>query len=126
MNENELSRQIDNNFRTLYAKIDKIGKDAENKIKALEDENKLLKVQIEQLEIDKKALANNAISLGKVIKDKEKLWKYLESRFVKVCKECNEEEKAKCIMFPEYCEGQCTEIVDLLELINKGNAQMIS
>lgn len=126
MNENELSRQIDNHFRTLYAKLDKVGKDAENKIKALEDENKLLKVQIEQLEIDKKALSNNVVSFGNIIKQKEKLWKYLESRFVEVCKTCTPAEKAKCVMFPEYCEGECKEIVDLFALIDKGESQVVS
>lgn len=84
-----------------------------------ENENEHLKARIEELENDNKALANNVVQLGEIIKKKEKLWKHLEARFVEVCKTCTQEEKAHCIMFPEYCEGECTEIVDLLGLLEK-------
>lgn len=78
----------------------------------LRDENENLKREI-------KSLSNKVISLGEIIKKKEHLWSYLESRFVKVCKTCNNEEKAKCLMFPEYCEGECSEFVDLVSLLEK-------
>lgn len=78
-----------------------------------------LTAEVNNLKEDNKALSHNVVSLGNTIKQKEKLWKYLESRFVEVCKTCTPEEKAKCIMFPEYCEGECKELVDLEALIDK-------
>ena len=105
---------------------EQIGELALNYINDLEKENEELKIQIEQLEQDKKALSNNVVSFGNIIKQKEKLWKYLESRFVEVCKTCTPEEKAKCVMFPEYCEGECKEVVDLFALIDKGESQVVS
>lgn len=85
-----------------------------------------LKDRIQLLEDENKSLSHNVVSLGNIIKQKEKLWKYLESRFVEVCKTCTPEEKAKCVMFPEYCEGECKEIVDLFALIDKGESQVVS
>ena len=89
-------------------------------------ENEKLKFQVDQLiaennnlREDNKALSHNIVSLGNTIKQKEKIWGYLEARFVEVCKTCTPEEKAKCIMFPEYCEGECKELVDLEALIDK-------
>ena len=47
---------------------------------------------------------------------------YYEARFVEVCKECDNDTKAKCLMYPEYCEGDnCKELVDLEQLISKGD-----
>lgn len=89
-------------------------------------ENEKLRFQIDQLttEInnlkeDNKALSHNVVTLGETIKQKEKIWGYLESRFVEVCRTCSVEEKAKCIMFPDYCEGECKELIDLEALIDK-------
>lgn len=94
--------------------------DCEKKIKELEQRNKELQAKIELLESDKKALSNNVVSLGNIIKKKEKLWKYLETRFVEVCKTCSDEDKAKCLMFPDMCDGECKEIIDLVDLLEKG------
>lgn len=82
-------------------------------------ENQHLLARIDELEKDNQALTKSVVTFGTTIKQKEKLWKHLESRFVEVCKTCNDDEKAHCLMFPEYCEGQCTEIVDLFALLDK-------
>ena len=64
------------------------------------NENEQLRVRIEELEQDNKALANNVVQLGEVIKKKEKLWKHLEARFVEVCKTCTQEEKSTLCNVP--------------------------
>lgn len=50
---------------------------------------------------------------------KEKLYSYLEGRFVECIQSCTQEEKEKCPMFPEFCEGEHTKFVDIVELLNK-------
>lgn len=98
----------------------------DKEVKELIVKNESLQFQVDKLTAennnlkeDNKALSHDVVSLSKTIKQKEKIWGYLESRFVEVCKTCSVEEKAKCIMFPEYCEGQCKELVDLEALIDK-------
>lgn len=50
----------------------------------------------------------------------KKRYAYYEARFVEVCKDCSESDKAKCLMYPDYCEGdQCKELVDLENLLDK-------
>lgn len=90
-----------------------------NQVDDLQRENEKLKLEIEELQNDKNKLAHSVVTLGNIIKDKEELWGELEKRFVVVEKVCNVEEKAKCPMFPEYCEGSCKERVDLLALLEK-------
>lgn len=65
-------------------------------------ENEKLKFQVDQLTAelnslkeDNKNLSHSVISMGETIKKKERIWGYLESRFVEVCKECSIEEKSK-------------------------------
>lgn len=86
---------------------------------SLRSENEQLKLEIENLKADKNALAHNVVMLGKIIREKEDLWNYLEKRFVTVEKVCDVEEKAKCPMFPEFCEGSCKERIDLVALLEK-------
>lgn len=88
-------------------------------IKSLEERLNTVEAENERLREDNKALSYNVVSLGDIIKKKERLWGYLESRFVEVCKTCTPEERAKCLMFPDMCEGECKEIVDLEALIDK-------
>lgn len=86
---------------------------------ALCKKNNKLEEENVSLRKDVRGLSDKVIELSNVIQKKTKLWKYLESRFVEVCKTCTNEEKAKCIMFPEYCEGECTELIDLVALMEK-------
>ena len=49
----------------------------------------------------------------------------IKARFVK-CNTCTDEMKSKCLMFSEnLCGGErCTELVDLMSLINKDNVDV--
>lgn len=44
----------------------------------------------------------------------------MNNNLVEVTCDCTPEKKSKCIMFPEYCEGERKEIIDLYELVNNG------
>lgn len=63
---------------------------------------------------------NKIAALEKELESEKKLNEEIKVRFVK-CNTCTDEMKGKCLMFSEnLCEGErCTELVDLMSLINK-------
>lgn len=50
----------------------------------------------------------------------EKLFEEFKGRLVEVECECDDEKRAKCVMYPEYCDGTRKEIIDLVQLIDEG------
>lgn len=87
----------------------------------------MLANEVEKL-LDKIASLEYELNKLKVLYSKQtaefekakKRYAYYESRFVEVCKECSESDRAKCLMFPDYCEGNgCKELVDLEALLDK-------
>lgn len=118
MSKSPVETSIDNvlhQIQDIQANVDELlafNDSLSKKNNELEEENASLKKDV-------RGLSDKVIELGNIIQKKTKLWKYLESRFVEVCRVCSTEEKAKCIMFPEYCEGECKETIDLLALLEK-------
>lgn len=65
---------------------------------------------------------NNCTPDYKALYEKEKaLNAHIKARFVE-CNTCTPDKKEKCLMWSEnLCEGErCNELVDLMQLINKG------
>ena len=57
----------------------------------------------------------------------EKLFEEFKGRLVEVECECDNEKRAKCVMYPEYCDGTRKEIIDLVQLIDEGlNNKLLS
>lgn len=86
-----------------------------------------LKSDYENLLFEHKKLKELYAKQTADFREAKKRYAYYEARFVKVCKECDNEQRAKCIMYPEYCEGVgCEELVDLEQLIsNQGKDTVI-
>lgn len=45
--------------------------------------------------------------------------KYIKSRFVSCTEACDSEKRQKCPMFPEFCEGESSRLIDLVSLLNE-------
>lgn len=54
------------------------------------------------------------------LKKEQNLNKVIKERLVEVNCDCNAEKKEKCVMFPEYCEGEKKIVVDLMSLVSDG------
>lgn len=80
-----------------------------------------LKEDYEQLLVEHKKLKELYASQTAEYNKAKKRYAYYEARFVEVCKYCDDEQRAKCLMYPEYCDGtNCKELIDLEQLISKG------
>ena len=85
-----------------------------------------LKSDYENLLIEHKKLKELYAKQTAEFREAKKRYAYYEARFVKVCKECDDEQRSKCIMYPEYCEGVgCEELVDLEQLVTKNDSDAI-
>lgn len=58
--------------------------------------------------------------LKKELEKEQNLNKVIKERLVEVNCDCNAEKKEKCVMFPEYCEGERKTVVDLMTLVSDG------
>lgn len=86
----------------------------------LEKENAKLKTQVENYKLSENESKEIIAELKSKLEKEQNLNKVIKERLVEVNCDCNAEKKEKCVMFPEYCEGERKTVVDLMTLVSDG------
>lgn len=81
---------------------------------------KHLEAQIENYKLSENESKEIIAELKGKLKKEQNLNKVIKERLVEVNCDCNAEKKEKCVMFPEYCEGERKTVVDLMSLVSDG------
>lgn len=79
-----------------------------------------MKRKIENYKLSENESKEIIAELKSKLEKEQNLNKVIKERLVEVNCDCNAEKKEKCVMFPEYCEGERKTVVYLMSLVSDG------